>query len=46
MSVRAADSRSFYIEFPRELKVGEVAEVSVGYHGRPVTQGRFWVLLV
>jgi len=39
---RAAEgSRSFYVELPRELKVGEVAEVSVAYHGQPVTQGRF-----
>ena len=37
----AADSRTLYIEFPRELKVGEVAEVSLAYHCRPVTQGRF-----
>jgi aminopeptidase N len=37
----AMDSRSLYVEFPRELKVGEVAEVTVGYHGQPVTQGRF-----
>jgi aminopeptidase N len=37
----AEDSRTLYVEFPRELKVGEVAEVSVAYHGRPVTQGRF-----
>ena len=39
---RAADgSRTFYVELPRELKVGEVAEVTVAYHGQPVTQGRF-----
>jgi aminopeptidase N len=39
---RAAEgSRSFYVELPRELKVGEVAEVTVAYHGQPVTQGRF-----
>jgi aminopeptidase N len=37
----AADSRTLYIEFPHELKVGQVAEVTVAYHGRPVTQGRF-----
>jgi len=37
----AEGSRSFYVEFPRELKVGEVAEVTVAYHGQPVTQGRF-----
>jgi len=37
----SADSRSLYVEFPRELKVGEVAEVTVAYHGQPVTQGRF-----
>jgi aminopeptidase N len=37
----APGSRTLYIDFPRELKVGEVAEVSVAYHGRPVTQGRF-----
>ncbi len=36
-----ADSRTLYIEFPRELKVGEVKEITVAYHGRPVTQGRF-----
>ena len=34
-------SRTFYVEFPRELKAGEVDEVTVAYHGRPVTQGRF-----
>jgi aminopeptidase N len=34
-------SRTFYVEFPRELKVGEVDEVAIAYHGRPVTQGRF-----
>src|SRR6202789_2154034 len=34
-------SRTFYVEFPRELKVGEVDEVAVAYHGQPVTQGRF-----
>jgi aminopeptidase N len=37
----AADSRTLYVEFPRELKAGEVDEVTVAYHGRPVTQGRF-----
>jgi aminopeptidase N len=37
----AADSRSLYVEFPRELKKGEVDEVTVAYHGQPVTQGRF-----
>ena len=34
-------SRTFYVEFPRELKAGEVDEVAIAYHGRPVTQGRF-----
>ena len=34
-------SRTFYVEFPRELKMGEVDEVTVAYHGQPVTQGRF-----
>ena len=34
-------SRSFYVEFPRLLKAGEVDEVTVAYHGHPVTQGRF-----
>ena len=34
-------SRSFYVEFPRELKAGEVAEVTLAYHGQPVMQGRF-----
>jgi len=39
---RAAEgSRTLYLEFPRELKAGEVAEVTVAYHGQPVTQGRF-----
>src|ERR1700679_2266643 len=37
----AANSRSLYVEFPRELKAGEVDEVTVAYHGQPVTQGRF-----
>jgi aminopeptidase N len=33
--------RTFYVEFPRMLRKGEVDEVTVAYHGRPVTQGRF-----
>jgi aminopeptidase N len=37
----AEASRTFYVEFPRELKAGEVDEVAIAYHGRPVTQGRF-----
>ncbi len=37
----AAGSRTFYVEFPRVLKVGEVDEITVAYHGQPVTQGRF-----
>jgi aminopeptidase N len=30
-----------YVDFPRELKTGQVKEVTVAYHGQPVTQGRF-----
>jgi aminopeptidase N len=33
--------RAIYIDFPRVLKKGELAEVTVAYHGHPVTQGRF-----
>lgn len=33
--------RTFYVEFPRELKAGGVYEVTVAYHGHPVKQGRF-----
>jgi aminopeptidase N len=33
--------RTFYVKFPRTLRKGEVAEVSVAYSGQPVTQGRF-----
>jgi len=33
--------RSLFLEFPRTLRKGEVAEVTVAYHGQPVTQGRF-----
>jgi aminopeptidase N len=33
--------RTFYVEFPRELKSGSEAAVTVAYHGQPVTQGRF-----
>jgi aminopeptidase N len=35
------EERTLFLEFPRELKTGEVDEVTVAYHGRPVTQGRF-----
>jgi aminopeptidase N len=35
------EERTLYLEFPRQLKTGEVDEVTVAYHGRPVTQGRF-----
>ena len=37
----AEDSRTLYVDFPRELKTGQVKEVTVAYHGQPVTQGRF-----
>ena len=33
--------RSLFLEFPRTLRKGEVAEVTVAYHGQPVTRGRF-----
>ena len=35
------EERTLWIEFPRELKKGETDEVTVAYHGKPVTQGRF-----
>ena len=35
------EERTLWIEFPRVLKKGETDEVTVAYHGRPVTQGRF-----
>jgi aminopeptidase N len=35
------NSRTFYVEFPRMLKKDSVDEVSIAYHGQPVTQGRF-----
>ena len=35
------DEKTLYLEFPRSLKKNSVDEVTVAYHGRPVTQGRF-----
>jgi aminopeptidase N len=35
------EERTLWIEFPRVLKRGETDEVTVTYHGKPVTQGRF-----
>ncbi len=35
------NSRTFYVEFPRPLKKDSVDEVTIAYHGQPVTQGRF-----
>jgi aminopeptidase N len=35
------EQRSLFIVLPRVLKAGETAEVTVAYHGAPVTQGRF-----
>jgi aminopeptidase N len=35
------EERSLFIAFPRVLKAGETDEVTVAYHGQPVTQGRF-----
>jgi aminopeptidase N len=35
------EERTLWIEFPRVLKKGETDEVTVAYHGKPVTQGRF-----
>jgi aminopeptidase N len=35
------DQRAIYLDFPRKLKKGEVAEVVIHYSGHPVTQGRF-----
>jgi aminopeptidase N len=37
----AEGTRTFYVELPRELKIGSEAAVTVAYHGQPVTQGRF-----
>ncbi len=34
-------SRTFYVEFPRVLRKGEVDEVTIAYAGKPVRQGRF-----
>ena len=35
------EQRTLFVAFPRVLKKGEVEEVTVAYHGQPVTQGRF-----
>ncbi len=35
------EERTLWIAFPRVLKRGETDEVTIAYHGRPVTQGRF-----
>jgi aminopeptidase N len=35
------EERSLFIALPRILRTGETAEITVAYHGRPVTQGRF-----
>jgi aminopeptidase N len=35
------EEKSIFVEFPRMLKKGETDEVTVAYHGQPVTQGRF-----
>jgi aminopeptidase N len=35
------EERTLFIAFPRVLKAGETDEVTVAYHGQPVTQGRF-----
>jgi aminopeptidase N len=35
------EERTLWIEFPRLLKKGETAEITVAYSGKPVTQGRF-----
>jgi aminopeptidase N len=35
------EERSLLVAFPRVLKAGETDEVTVAYHGQPVTQGRF-----
>jgi aminopeptidase N len=35
------EERTLWISFPRLLKRGETDEVTVAYHGKPVTQGRF-----
>jgi aminopeptidase N len=35
------EERSLFIDFPRMLKTGETDEVTIAYHGAPVTQGRF-----
>ncbi len=35
------EERSLFIAFPRVLKAGETDDVTVAYHGQPVTQGRF-----
>jgi aminopeptidase N len=38
---RSSASRTFYVEFPRMLRKGDVDEVTVAYRGKPVRQGRF-----
>ena len=35
------EQRSIFISFPEVLPKGKVAEITVAYHGQPVTQGRF-----
>jgi len=35
------EERTLYIDFPRTLRKGELIEMTIAYHGQPVTQGRF-----
>lgn len=35
------EERTLYIDFPRTLRKGELIEMTIVYHGQPVTQGRF-----
>lgn len=35
------EERSLFIALPRTLHTGELGEVTIAYHGHPVTQGRF-----
>jgi aminopeptidase N len=37
----SGESRTFYVDFPRMLRKGDVDEVTVAYGGKPVRQGRF-----
>jgi aminopeptidase N len=35
------EERTLWIDLPRSLQAGAIAELTIAYHGHPVTQGRF-----